>query len=159
MNPTNENSISASASNVLSEAKQTAASLADKQRANVAEQIGSASNAIHRSAQNLEGEDPNIGWLTHRVADRLNGVADYIRGRDLMQLKDDAENMARRHPALFLGGLFVAGLVIGNLAKATQRSSSLNDNGESYPRAEDVPTADQPELDPWPAPTSQGETL
>jgi hypothetical protein len=158
MNPTNDTSVSSSASSVLSEAKQTAADMAEKQRSSVADKIGNYGNAIHRSAESMEGEDPNIGWLTHRVADRLNGVADYIRGRDLTQLKHDAEDIARRHPALFLGGLFVAGLVIGNLAKATQRSSSLNDNGESYPRAEDVPEADQPELDPWPAQV-QGETL
>ncbi|HEU5078889.1 MAG TPA: hypothetical protein VFT72_06730 [Opitutaceae bacterium] len=159
MNPNNSTSISSSASEVLSEAKQTAATLADKQRSNVANSIGNAGSAIHRSAESIEGQDPNIGWLTHRVADRLNNVADYLRGRDLTQLKNDAEDMARRHPALFLGGLFVAGLVIGNLAKATQRSSSYNDNGESYPRAEDVPEADQPELDPWPSPAAQGETL
>jgi hypothetical protein len=153
------NSLKTTASDTASRVKTQAAEMADEQKTGVADRIGSYSNAIHKSAESLEGDDPNIAWVTHRVADRLSSAADYVRSRDLGQLKADAEDVARRHPALFLGGMFVAGLVIGNLAKATQRrSSTYNDNGESYPRAENVPTADQPELDPWPT-APQGETL
>jgi hypothetical protein len=29
--------------------------------------------------------------------------------------------MARRHPAMFFGGMFLAGLVVGNIVKASRR--------------------------------------
>jgi hypothetical protein len=48
-------------------------------------------------------------------------VADYLRTRDLNALRRDAEDMARRHPALLFGGLFLTGLVLGNLVKASRR--------------------------------------
>jgi hypothetical protein len=102
-----------------------------ERKSEVADRLGAYGSAIHKSAESIEGEDPNIAWLTHRAADRLNGIAEYVRSRDLQQLKGDAEDLARRHPAAFFGGMFVAGLVIGNVIKATQRprvdSTSLNE--------------------------------
>jgi hypothetical protein len=44
-----------------------------------------------------------------------------MRNRDFTALRYDAENMARRHPGTFFGGMFLAGLIIGNLVKASRR--------------------------------------
>jgi hypothetical protein len=85
--------------------------------------VGGYSSAIHETADSLEEKDPNIAWFTHRAADRLQGVADYVRDSDFRSLKTDVENMARRHPIAFFGGLLVAGLVIGNIVKATGKSA------------------------------------
>lgn len=152
--------LKSSAASAASRVKNEATEAAAQRKSGIADRLGNYSQEMHRSADALGEEDSNIGWLTHRAAERLESAADYLRARDFSELKRDAEDLARRHPALFLGGLFAVGLVLGNVVKATQRSSSYNDNGDSYPRGEDVPAADQPELDPWPAPTgAQGESL
>jgi|GEM_PF-1284469 len=155
------NQIKTAASDTADRVKEQASEMVDQQRTGVADRIGGYSSAVHKTAESFEQNDPNIAWLTHQAADRLSGVAEYIRGRDFNQLKSDAENLARRHPAAFFGGLFVAGLVVGNLLKATGRAATEgsgtngNSNGSTdttaYPHAESVPEADVPGEDPWPS--------
>ena len=146
--------LKSTASEAASRVRDQASGMVDERRTQVADRIGTYGTAVHRSAEALEQDDPNIAWLTHQAADRIDRVADYVRNRDFQQLKHDAEDVARRHPAAFFGGMFVAGLVVGNLLKATQRGTSSSHSqyeDESYPRAENVPVADVPERDPWPA--------
>jgi hypothetical protein len=148
--------IKTAATDTVNRVKDQATEMADERKTGVADRIGAYSSAVHKSADEIEQQDPNIAWLTHQAADRLQTAADYLRQRDFAQLRTDVEDVARRHPAAFFGGLFVAGLVVGNLLKASGRAVSdsqnlgYNDNGESYPRAENVPSADQPEGDSWP---------
>lgn len=146
------NKLKSAASDTADRVKAQASELAGQQKSEVADRIGGYSSAVHKSAEAFEGEDPNIAWLTHRAADRLADLADYVRNRDFNQLKGDVETLARQHPAAFYGGLFVAGLVVGNLLKASGRAvgAPTRESDGGYPRAENVPMADQPETDPWP---------
>ncbi|HVU35909.1 MAG TPA: hypothetical protein VHE61_20885 [Opitutaceae bacterium] len=106
------------ASDAADRAKSEAQRLATEKKAEAASRIGGYGSAMHESARSLEEQDPNIAWATHRIADRIDRVSDYIRNSDFDQLRADAEGFARRHPMAFFGGLFVAGLVVGNLMKA-----------------------------------------
>ena len=108
------------ATDTVNRAKEQAARVATERKTQAANRVGGYSSAIHESARALEEKDPNIAWFTHQAADRLQGVADYVRTRDFDGLREDAENMARRHPLAFFGGLFVAGLVLGNVVKASR---------------------------------------
>lgn len=126
------------ATSSFARAKEETARLATEKKSAAADRVGGYSSAIHETARNFEEKDPNIAWLAHRTADRVEQVADYIRSRDLPALKADAEDLARRHPAAFFGGLFLAGIVVGNLLKASRRSGGS-----------DVPGLGQYE-DEWP---------
>jgi hypothetical protein len=121
------------ASSTVARAKEEAGKIADGRRQVAADRIGGYSSAVHESAKSLEEKDPNIAWFTHRAADRLQNVANYVRDRDFAALRRDAEDVARRHPAAFFGGLFVAGLLVGNLLKASGSaaagSASRSSNG------------------------------
>lgn len=92
-------------------------------RTQAADRVEAYGSAIHDSAKSLEQEDPNIAWFTHQAADRLQGIATYVRERDFQGLRQDAENLARRHPVAFFGGLCLAGLVLGNIVKASRQES------------------------------------
>src|SRR5688500_14160170 len=109
------------ANNTALRAKEKTKRLTAKKKEIHATRIGSYSSAIHDTARSLEEKDPNIAWFTHQAADRLQGIADYMRNRDFSALRQDAENMARRHPATFFGGMFLAGLIVGNIVKASRR--------------------------------------
>lgn len=116
-------SITSTARETASRAKE----MASEKKQDTASQIGGYGAAMHESARSFEQQDPNIAWATHQVADKIQGVADYIRERDFAQLREDAENLARRHPLAFFGGLFVAGLVVGNLLKARPEADEMMD--------------------------------
>ena len=116
------------ASSTALRAKEEASRYATEKKEVTANRIGSYSTAIHDTARSLEEKDPNIAWFTHQAADRLQGIADYMRNRDFSALRQDAENLARRHPATFFGGMFLAGLIVGNIVKASRRK--LDENNE-----------------------------
>ena len=118
--------IGSAASETASRVKQSAEEFVADRKNSAADRVGAYSSAIHNSARSLEEQDPNIAWLTHRAADRLESVANYVRTRDLRGIREDAENLARRHPAAFFGGMCVAGLVLGSVIRATRQSSRLS---------------------------------
>jgi hypothetical protein len=124
--------VKAAASDTATRAKDEAGRIVSEKRDEAANRIGNYSSAIHESARSLEQEDPNIAWFTHRAADKIQGVADYMRSRDFSGLRSDVEGMARRHPAAFFGGMFLAGLILGNVVKASRRKAdSTGDDDES----------------------------
>jgi hypothetical protein len=123
--------IKSTASDSAARAKQTAERVATEKKETAAGRIGGYSSAMHESARSLEEKDPNIAHFTHQAADRLQAAADYVRGRDFAGLREDAEGWARRHPAAFFGGLFFAGLILGNVVKASRpRADDAGDNWE-----------------------------
>jgi hypothetical protein len=143
------NKVKSAASSTVSRAKEEAERLAREKKQEAADQIGSYSSAIHESARAFEEKDPNIAWFTHRAADRLQGIADYMRNRDFSGLRRDSEELARRHPVSFFGGMFIAGLVLGNLVKASQRKAIEREyRSEHTPGWRDRPDAlgNEPDL-------------
>jgi hypothetical protein len=120
--------VKSTASDTAAKAKDQAERVVSEQKETAATRLGDYSSAIHESAKSLEEKDPNIAWFTHRAADRLQSVSEYVRTRDFDGLRVDAERVARRHPAVFFGGMFLGGLLIGNLVKASRRKVETNDN-------------------------------
>lgn len=116
--------------------KESAEKIATEQKENAADRVAAYGTAIHESANSLEKQDPNIAWLTHRAADRLESVASYVRTRDFRGLREDAEDLAHRHPVAFFGGMCVAGFVLGSVIRAARSSaveSSAVDASSDYP--------------------------
>jgi len=152
------------ASSMAAQAKERAAEIADDQKAGLAKRLGKASSSVHESAKKYEEEDPNIAWVTHEAAKRIQKVADYVRESDLGTLRDDAENLVRRYPIVCLGGLLIAGLVVGNLLKATADSTPRSTGSERKRRSPAAPSGVSPEegiADPGPteAGLTGGSTL
>lgn len=113
--------VKSATSDTAARARDQAEQIATEKKDAAASRIGEYGEAIHESARSLEEKDPNIAWFTHRAADKLQHVAEYMRNSDWACLRGDCEGIARRHPAAFFGGMFLAGLVIGNVIKASQR--------------------------------------
>jgi len=123
--------VTAAAGDAASRVKEGAENLVSEKKSVVADRVDSYGSAIHETARSLEEQDPNIAWLTHRAAERLEGVANYVRTRDFAGLRDDAASLARRHPAAFFGGMCVAGLVLGSVIRAARSSSKESSYGSS----------------------------
>ncbi|MEO7599868.1 MAG: hypothetical protein ABIV50_13105 [Opitutus sp.] len=116
--------IGSAASETAARVRDSAVKLVSDRKDSAADRVGAYSSAIHESAKSLEEQDPNIAWITHRAAEKLESVATYMRTRDFRGLRDDAENLARRHPAAFFGGMCVAGLVLGSVIRAARQAST-----------------------------------
>lgn len=119
--------LGSAATEAASKVKESAEKMVSDKKETVADRVGAYGSAIHDSAKSLEQQDPNIAWLTHRAAEKLEGVANYVRDRDFTGLRDDAADLARRHPTAFFGGMCVAGLVLGSVIRAARSSSQEYD--------------------------------
>jgi len=113
-----------------SQAKDKVAEFADEGKTAAADKVAGYSDRLREAARSAEqDEDSNIAHFADRAADRLEQAADYVRDADFNRLREDATQVARRHPALFMGGMLVAGVVLGNLAKASFQSLGEDDGG------------------------------
>jgi hypothetical protein len=91
------------------------------QKDRVGSEIGTYSAAARRAAERLENEsDTNLSSYVSSAADQLDRLATCVQERDLGELIDDVEEMARRRPEVFYGGMFVAGLVAARFLKASK---------------------------------------
>lgn len=98
------------------------------QKDHAADRIDRYGQKFDAAAENFEDEDPNIAWVTHQAAERLNRLAEHVRDRDFRSLWQDAEGMARRHPVAFVGGMFAAGVALGSVVRAARSDAHAHDD-------------------------------
>jgi len=106
------------------QAREHVQSLVGERKDRAAEQLGTFAGSLRDAAHKLEDGDggaPALGRYAKTAADQVDRVAQYLRDRDLQTFVRDAETFARRHPDVFLGGTFVAGLVLARFFKASER--------------------------------------
>ncbi len=123
------------ASDVVAEAKHTADSRLSSSKDRAADTLNTVADALRHTGNHLQlqHEGGSISGYVGQAADQVERASNYLQTRTLGELVEDVEQFARREPALFLGGAFVAGLVGGRFLKssAPQRKgrSSASDNG------------------------------
>jgi ElaB/YqjD/DUF883 family membrane-anchored ribosome-binding protein len=86
-----------------------------------AEQVGGIARAIHRAADELESDSPELARTIHDAAGRVDGMARALRQRSPGDLLRSAEDFARRQPMVFLGVATVAGFALARFARASSR--------------------------------------
>lgn len=122
----------------LRQAKERARSSLGESRNQFVEQIGAVAEAFRRTGEHLRSEDQQrVARLTESAARQADRVADYIRNFDPRTARDDLESLARRQPALVLGGAFALGLLGARFFKSSKRSDSGSQSSSSgYPGRE-----------------------
>lgn len=119
------------------QAKEHVQNLVGERKDRAAEQLGSFAGSLRDAASKLEDGDGGataLGRYAQTAADQVERVSQYLRDRDLKSFVRDAETFARRHPDVFLGGTFIAGLVLARFFKASDRrdESDFNETLPSY---------------------------
>lgn len=121
------------------ELKARAGTLVDDGRHRAADRAGTLARALHGTADNLEQEgDRQLSQWVHQAAQQVDRFVGYLEGHDPGGLVRDMEDLARRNPALFLGGTYAAGLVLGRFLRASAPERRSDDGGEG---ADDVRAA------------------
>ena len=123
------------ARNLVDEAKRETANLASQARDQVRNQVqglvserkdqmanrlGSLAGVLHDAGRRLDDEDGGgFGRYAHRAAEQVDRLSTYLRDRDLDGFVHDSATLARRRPELFLGGAFLAGVLLARFLKAS----------------------------------------
>jgi hypothetical protein len=96
--------------------------LVTQQRDQVAVRLGSVAGALRDVGRKLQEEDQGgFGRYADQAAQQVDKLSNYLREKDLNlnSLVRDTETLARRRPELFLGGTFLAGLLLARFLKAS----------------------------------------
>lgn len=92
------------------------------QKDRVASELHAYSSAARKAASRLEDEsDLQLAQYINGAADRLDELSEHVSQRDLGELWDEVESMARRRPEIYYGGMFLAGLAAARFLKASRR--------------------------------------
>jgi sirohydrochlorin ferrochelatase len=111
------------AKNTFQQARERASSSLGESKSQIAEQLGTVADALRRTTEHLRSEDQaRIAGLTETVARQVDQMANYLRTKDAQAMKQDLENLARRQPAVLLGGALVLGLIGARFLKSSERS-------------------------------------
>jgi len=94
--------------------------LFDEQKGKAASKVGRYEKMIQQVAHALRAvkADP-VAELVDSAAGQGGGGTDYLEERNLAQVLEDAGEVARRHPGMMIGGMFLTGLAVARFLKAS----------------------------------------
>jgi ElaB/YqjD/DUF883 family membrane-anchored ribosome-binding protein len=99
----------------------------ESSRTRAADALGSVANALSQSGQQLRSDNQAApSDYVERAGNQIRRASDYLRNTNTDEIVRNAENFARRQPAVFLGGAFVLGLLAARLVKSTQTGAGYN---------------------------------
>jgi hypothetical protein len=137
------------ASGVIDQAKDQAATRVDQQRQTAATGVQAVAQAFRNMGDDLRNrqEGPVAEYAAevgHAIGGQAERLANYLRQRNARQLVTDAEDFARRSPAVFLGGAFVLGLAASRFLKSSRRTwdplANMPDPNRALPPASGAST-------------------
>jgi hypothetical protein len=109
-----------SASDVTEQAKQTATSQIAVRKEQAAQGLSAVSSSMRQMGDNLRQNDQTSGYAqyVHQAAEQVDRFSGYLQQHDARDIMADAEDWARRNPALVLGGAFALGLLASRFLKS-----------------------------------------
>jgi hypothetical protein len=106
----------------------------DSRMSDVAQELGSVADVVRQTSQEVGGDNgQTVARYGERIAEQIEGMSSYLDEHGIEDVLNDVQDFARRQPAIFLGGAFMLGIVIGRFL----RSSGARDYGYSYGQGEE----------------------
>jgi hypothetical protein len=107
------------------EARQQIGSVVTGQKDRAAQRLGGLAGVLRDAASKFETEEHggHVSRYTTRAADQIEAMSSYVRKSDVRTLIQDAGEFGRRRPEVFLGGTFLAGLVLARFLKASGKDA------------------------------------
>ncbi len=132
-----------SASDTFKTVKSNTTAKLEEQKSTLSTGLQTVADNIRQLGSNLSGAQANdpltriAADYSETAAQKLRTAADYFNSHDVETMYRDVEGLARRNPAVFVGGAFA----IGFLAARFLKSSSPGGNG-GYERSNERLTSD-----------------
>ncbi|TXH33404.1 MAG: hypothetical protein E6Q98_22015 [Rhodospirillaceae bacterium] len=117
-------------SEVAGHLKDDALTATEKGKDEIAGRLEDMAGAVHRSGEQLEGQQDWLAQLVERGADELEQFASTVRSNDLRGLLNKLQDLAHRQPVLFVGAAMAAGFASARLGKVAISTASRPDPHE-----------------------------
>jgi hypothetical protein len=116
------------ARDLAGEARQQLSSQASQQHQALVSNLRSLGSELGSMTQSTQGQSGVATELVGQAKDRIDGLANWLEGREPGQLLDEARTFARRRPGTFLLGALAAGVVAGRLTRGVVASHTSDDS-------------------------------
>jgi hypothetical protein len=122
-----------STSQVAEQAKQTAASQVALRKDQTAQGLSAVSSSVRTMGDQLRQNEQtsNYAQYAHQAADQIDRFSGYLRSHEPREIVGDAEDWARRNPALFLGAAVALGLLASRFLKSGMSGQSQSGSWQS----------------------------
>jgi len=126
-----KNQVVDQAKSTFQQAKERAGSSLGESKGQFANQVGAVADALRRTTEHLRSEDQTrIAGFTETLARQIDQVSNYLRNKDAAGMRQDLENVARRQPAVAIGGALLLGLIGARFLKSSERRNQREWSGE-----------------------------
>ena len=107
---------------MISKVRESAAAQLSTQKNKATEGIGTVAQAVRQSTQQLRDQQhETLAGYVESAADQVERFSQRLRDKDVGELLEDAQQLARKQPAVFIGSAFVAGLLGVRFLKSSAR--------------------------------------
>jgi hypothetical protein len=107
-----------------------AASQLGAQKDRATEGVSSVAQAVRQSTQQLrDNKHETIAQYVEQAVDRVERFADRLKEKDANELMREAQQFARRNPAVFVAAAFGVGVVAARFLKSSSRNASSSSGG------------------------------
>lgn len=97
-----------------------ASSQLNSQKNKATDGLGSVAHAVRGTTQKLRDEHHDtVARYVEQAADQIERFSERLKQKDVGELVGDAQQLARRKPALFVGGAFAVGLLGARFLKSS----------------------------------------
>jgi hypothetical protein len=119
--------------------KATTHDYAKQKKSQAASEVGVFRDAVQKAADKLsEQNHGGVAGYVSAAAEQLDRLRESIEDRNVGDLFGEAQRVARKHPEIVYGGMFVAGLALMRFLKASNDGDQA-DQTTDYPVASSRP--------------------
>jgi hypothetical protein len=95
--------------------------------------MGSVAQAVRQTTQQLRDQrHETIAHYVDEAANQLERMSQRLRNKDVGELLDDAQQFARRRPAVFIGSAFALGILGARFFKSSRERQTNTGGLRSY---------------------------
>ncbi len=116
-------------------AREQAGRVVGDRKDKAAHDLEALSDALRDGAGRLRGEQSVFSDCAESAAQRIEQLARYLRESDPRRLLEDTEDFARRRPEVFVGALFVTGLLLARFLKSSAEHQAASGVGAARHRS------------------------
>lgn len=118
---------------LMDKVRQGAATQLGTQKDRATDGIGSVAQAVRQTTQHLrDSQHDVIAGYVDQAATQLERFSNTLRQKDVGELMRDAQQFARRQPAVFIGSAFAIGLIGARFLKSSREKKTGNVEQNSY---------------------------